>query len=401
MAALPRVLTVDPTGRLSRIARAAIDLGDLAAVQVDVPGGAEALEELRYTPCTLMITAYTIDGTDPDMDGLTLATVVKREHPLTAVMVVADAEEGEDAIAADAPFLYLRRPLDSAQVMRIITAALHFRDIFLAAQQPTRRIEQSEDIGGLPPLDANFAYGVFDELMGAFPAMAILLLNRTGEIVAERIAAGYIDRDALAAAITPNAKTTISMSDVVGQNPSTFNFFSGDKLDLFTLSVGFHYVLCIVFDRQSGQRQFGAVNRFGRRAVEDLRVMLGTSAFSLNLPSAQAEEAPRRRRTTKAITQELTLPDTLLERTSLSGSEDAAPAPAEAAPPPAPEPVRMTPIADFDVSLIEGGLNNLDALMAQAEDLFDMDKLAEIADEGRSERGPISYDQARQLGIIS
>ncbi len=400
MAALPRVLTVDPTGRLSRIARAAIDLGDLAAVQVDVPGGAEALEELRYTPCTLMITAFTIDGTDPDMDGLTLATVVKREYPLTAVMVVADAEEGEDAISADAPFLYLRRPLDSAQVMRIITAALNFRDIFIAAQQPARRAEQSEDLGALPALDSTFARRVLDELMTAFPAMAILLLSRAGEIVAESGAGGYLDLEALSAAITPNARTTISMSDVVGEAPASFNFFSGGRFDLFTLSVGFHYVLCIVFEGQNGQRQFGAVNRFGRRAVEDLRVILGTSAFSLDLPKPQEEEAPRRRRTTKAITQELVMPDVLLERASLSEGEPT-PAPAEAAPAPPPEPVRMAPIADFDVALLENGLQNLDDLLAQADDLFDMDKLAEIADADRTDRGAISYEQARQLGVIS
>ena len=38
--------------------------------------------------------------------------------------------------------------------------------------------------------------------------------------------------------------------------------------------------------------------------------------------------------------------------------------------------------------------------MSLADDLFDPDKLAEIANETRRERGPLSYDEARELGII-
>ncbi|MDZ4769643.1 MAG: hypothetical protein SGJ24_10980 [Chloroflexota bacterium] len=406
MAALPRVLTVDPTGRLSRIARAAIDLSDLAVVQVDVPGGAEALEELRYAPCTLMISALAIDGVDPDLDGVTLATRVKRDFPLTAVMVLADNDEGEDEITSDAPFLYLKRPLDAAQVMRIINAALNFRDIFLAAQQPTRRIESDSDMGALPPIDPHFVQGVLDTLSNDILPMAIILISRAGEVIAERGAVGYIDRELLAAGVAPTAKATISMSEVVGTQPSALNFFDGDRLDIFTLSVGFHYTLCIIFDGLAGQRQFGAVNRFGRRAVEDLLAILGTHAYALDLPTQKPEEEPPRRRPIiKAITQEMPIPNLILERAQTweaAPSATPTPTPVVVAPPlPAPvvyEP--MAPIADFDVSVLDGGFIDLEALMAAADDLFDMDKLAEIADEGRSDRGPLTYEEARQLGIL-
>ncbi|MBK8022931.1 MAG: hypothetical protein IPK19_16250 [Chloroflexi bacterium] len=393
MASLSRVLTVDPTGRLSRVVRTAIDLSDVSAVQVDVPGGTEALDELKFTPPTLVVTAVTLDGVDPDTDGITLATRIKRDYPLIPVVVIADPDEAEEEIATDAAFLYLRRPVDPAQVMRIINAGLNYRDIFLAAHQPARRVESDAELGGIPALDRRFVEKVVDVLANDIRPMAILLANRAGEIVYENGAGGYLNRDTLLGALAPAVQANVRMSDVVGKQPSTLNFYDGDQYDIFTLSVGFHFTLCIVMDGQGGRRHFGAVNRFGPRAVEDLLAVLGTSAFSLDLPASAGEAPPRRRTTVKAITQEIPAPDlTQLARAETWESE--------VAPPPEPEPLQLEPIADFDVSVFDASLENLDALMEEAEDLFDPEKLAEIADESRRDRGPLTYEEARQLGIL-
>ena len=67
--------------------------------------------------------------------------------------------------------------------------------------------------------------------------------------------------------------------------------------------------------------------------------------------------------------------------------------------PPEPEPLKLDPIENLDVNLFDQKqLDTLDA--SAADDLFDPDKLAEIANETRRDRGPLSYDEARELGII-
>ena len=175
--------------------------------------------------------------------------------------------------------------------------------------------------------------------------------------------------------------------------PASLNFYDGDQFDIFTLSVGFHYTLCIVFDGQGGVRQFGAVNRFGRRAAEDLIAVLGTNAFAIDVPQPDAEP-PRRR---KGVTQELKIPDILLEKAEAWEPEPPPPAPV-------PEPVAaepmLEPIADFDAAVLDMQFSNLEALLEEADDLFAPEKLAEIADESRRDRGPLTYDEARQLGIL-
>ena len=64
-----------------------------------------------------------------------------------------------------------------------------------------------------------------------------------------------------------------------------------------------------------------------------------------------------------------------------------------------PEPLKLEPIENLDMNIFDQKkLDNVDA--SAADDLFDPDKLAEIANETRRDRGPLSYDEARELGII-
>ena len=126
MVALPRVVTVDPTGTIARIVRASIDLLDQSVIQIDVPGGVEALEEMSRIGCHLVVTALQL--TD-DMHGIDFAMYVKQSHPDTAVIVLSDVNDPEELdpdFRLEAPFVYLHRPVDGAQFMRVND--IHRRD---------------------------------------------------------------------------------------------------------------------------------------------------------------------------------------------------------------------------------------------------------------------------------
>ncbi len=144
-----------------------------------------------------------------------------------------------------------------------------------------------------------------------------------------------------------------------------------------------------MFDGAIGNRQFGAVNRFGRRAAEDLIALLGINAFTLT-PAAPEPEQHHTRVKPKPEAPEEAPVEPLIERAEEFAEQELLPEP---------EPVRLDPIEDLDLSLFDNkALASLD--LSAADDLFDPDKLAEIAAETRHERGPLSYDEARELGII-
>jgi DNA-binding NarL/FixJ family response regulator len=382
MASLPRVITVDPTWTIARIVRSATDLLDLSAIQVDVPGGSEALEEVRRGGANLLITAWELYD---DVRGLELALRVKQTSPGTAVIILADIDEPEaldDETQAESPFIYMHRPVNLPKFLNVLVAGLKGEDIFQAAQSPAPAAVQSNH-GPVPEIDSGNARAIVDRLLSDVGAMAIILTSREGDLILERGAVGYLNRDQLSTALRPMATTTIEMSSLVGGQASSLQFYDGEDKDVFVFSVGLHHFLCVVFDGQAGSRQFGLVNRYGRQAVQDLTALLGASAFIIErTPQAEIPAAPEKKiaRKLKTVVEEPLAP--VIERPVAKTAE--------------PEPVHFEPIKDLDFSILDN-LTNLD--VSQADDLFDPDKLAEMANKG-SGRKEVSFDEAIDLGVL-
>jgi hypothetical protein len=236
----------------------------------------------------------------------------------------------------------------------------------------------------MPFMDVEVARPIIDTLLTDVGAMAIVFANRTGDVLLERGAVGYLDREKLTTTLKPIFRTTIEMGPVVGGNTRTLHFYDGDTYDVFVISVGLHHFLCLVFNGEAGNRAFGAVNRFGRRAAEDLVVLLGAGAFVIDM-AAQAPAAarkPRRHVPEPEPVEEIFQP---LERAVEPETYEE------------PEPLQLEPIGDLDLSIFDD-LEKLD--LSSADDLFSLDKLADIANQTNRKGGPIDFDQARELGIM-
>lgn len=387
MAALPRIITVDPTWTIARIVRAAMDLMDRAVIQVDVPGGAEALEELGRGGTHLVITALEIGD---EMKGFELALRVKQSAPETGVIILADIDDPEsldEETTADSPFVYMHRPVDIQRFLNVILAGLNGEDLFAALATAPAAVT-TVDRGPVPAIDRNKSQQILDTLLHDVGGMAVVLADRNGELILERGAVGFFNRAQLTAALVPTVNTTIEMGALIGGQPIVVQFFDGEDKDVFVFSVGLHHFLCVVFDGQAGARQFGIVNRYGRKAAEDLIALLGANAFIIEKPRAAVREeaAPvRPAKKGKKVTQEQEKIEPIIERVVEPKA-------------PEPEPLKLEPIADLDPDIF-GKLAELDE--SEADDLFDPDKLAEIAEEqARRRGGPISQDEAAELGII-
>ncbi len=388
MTSIPRVITVDPTWTISRIVRSAIDLTDRAIIQVDVPGTEEALGELGRG-AQLLVTALTIgDGSD----GVELARRIRQASPHTPIVVLADFDDptGQDkALLSEKDFLYLRRPVDVQSFMRVLMAGLDGRNIVSAFDPVTTApsAAPSADLGPIPALDVKAAQVIIDKLLMDVGARAIVLSSRAGQVMLERGSVGYLDREMLTKALLPTVATTISMGGLVGGQSSALSFYDGDAFDVFVLSIGYHHFLSLVYDGTAGVRQFGAVTRFGRRGAEDLKALLGASAYTLQAPVPE----PTLR---KPNTGPLTLPEETPQTFAVKADEW----PSE--PPSIPEEtetLRLDPLGELDLSIFDqlGAIDTDDA-----DDLFNPEAMAKLANESRRGRGPISYDEARNLGIV-
>lgn len=384
MSSLPRVITVDPTWTIARIVRAATDLLDLSVIQVDVPGGTEALDETNRGGADLVVTAWELYD---DIRGLELALRVKQSSPDTAVIILAgidDPEELDDETAAESPFIYMQRPVDIQKFLRVLVAGLRGEDIFQAVQQPVE-LAAVPNHGPVPPVDVNNARTIVDRLLANVGAMAIILADRAGETILERGAVGYLNREQLTSALRPMVTTTIEMGDLVGGQAQSLQFYDGEEKDVFVFSVGLHHFLCVVFDGQAGSRQFGLVNRYGRQAVQDLIALLGASAFVIErAPQAELEQPERtEKKSSRKLRTSVDEPlEPVIERPVVKEQEV--------------KPLQLEPIQDLDFSILDD-LTTLDA--DQADDLFDPDKLAEMVNKGGG-RKSVSFDEAIELGVL-
>lgn len=383
MAPLPRILTVDSTSTLSRIIRAALDLMGRSATLVDVPTGEEAIDEIKRGGYRMVVTALELSG---KMKGFELSLLVKQSSPSTSIVILADIEDPEnldEETMANSPFAYLHRPVDIDQFARVMAAGLEGEDVVAAMTPPVGPAAVVPQLGPVPHLDLEGARAIMDVLLKDVAAMAIILINREGEVLLERGAPGYINRDQLTHALMPMVTTSIEMGTLIGGKASTLQYYDGDNYDVFVLFVGLHHFLCVIFDGQTGNRQFGGVRSFGRRAVEDLLVMI-PGAFEINKPKVVSEEAKANRKPKKATPEPVEEPVApVAVRAEIKTSE--------------PVPLQLEPIANLDFSIFDN-LSNLDT--AAANDLFNPDKLAEIANESRRSGGPISYEEAKELGIV-
>jgi hypothetical protein len=379
---LPRIITVDPTWTISRIVHSAIDLLDRSVIQIDVPGGGDALEEIKRGGASLVITAWELYD---DIKGPELALRVRQTSADTSVIILADIDDPEldEETLAESPFMYLHRPVDIHLFLRVLIAGLSGENIFEAAKPPSVSAGAPMfDHGPVPAIDMQNARTIVKRMLVDVGAMAIILATRTGEVLLEDGAPGYLDREQLTKALLPTVVTNIEMSPLVGGQSQTIQFFDGEEKDVFVFSVGLHHFMCAIFDGQAGNRQFGAVNRYGRQAVQDIIALMGAAAFIIEeQPAAPPED---QQRTRKKRTEEVEALEPVIARPEI---------PVEA-----PEPLQLEPIPDstFDPSIFDQ-LGELDT--SEADDLFDPDKLAEMVNKG-SGRKELSFEEALQIGVM-
>jgi len=378
----PRIITVDATGSIARIVRSAMDLLDLSIIQTDVPSSLDALEETKRA--NLVVTAFNVDE---HMKGFEFALRVKQQSPNVSVIILGDEDdpdELDEETSADSPFVYMSRPVDIHQFLRVLIGGLESPEAMMKAKHApvasSGGTSETMDLGPVPNLELSRAKAIVDTFRADVAAMSVLLVSRSGDILQESGAAGYADNLSLAQVLSPVMAINYGVKDLVAGQVSTVQLYDGENYDIFVLSAGLHHFLVAIFDGQQGARNFGGVNRYGRKAVEDLIGLLGANAF-LVLPPAKKEEPPKRQHVKKVEVKE--------EPIELARAEIPVDKPKEV------EPVikKLDPIKELDLDALFGGDVAVD------DNLFDPEKLDEVT--GSTQQGKtFDWDWAQDAGIL-
>jgi CheY-like chemotaxis protein len=378
----PRIIVVDARQSLHHIVRAAMELMGRRPRLIETYTSDDALFELRLSSPDLLITAHTLGDTT---NGPMLALLAKRELAALPVIVMANEDDPEldEETLSQSPFQYLHRPFAPEAFIRALRIALDGPEA-----APKEAIPEA--IVPVPPVDFERLRPVMFRLMRDVGAMAAVLADRNGKVVAYEGAAGYVDRDALSAALGPGFGDTMKILPLIGDQPRVLKYFDGERSNLFGLALGLHHFLMLIYDGKAPASALGNVKRFGGAAVNEMLEIVGPVAFELK-PTLQAAPAPSpqpraaeahhtSKRRTKVRTQEIPV----VTASEASADKDKS------------EGKKATGGAgNFDASLLDA-LDSLD--LSKADEMFDPDKLAGSA--GSPSDNTISFDDALMQGII-
>lgn len=387
MTSVPRIVVVDPAYNVARIVRGALTLLSRPHILVEVPTAEDALEEVKRSSIDLAVTAYQIAG---KMHGIDLALQICHESLGTPVIVLA--EDGDPQIdpaaLAEAPFHYFVRPV-AEPFLRGLRIAL---DGEAAAQvEEEVQLTPGADLGPVPAIDLDELRDIIGSLVRDVGAMGAVLADRTGRILFETGAIGYIDRETLSAILGPSFAHSAAISPLIGGDAWAMHYYDGERLDVFGLGLGIHYFMCLIFEG-SNRGAFGAVTMFGRRAADQIIDKIGEAAYAAKKP--EPLPPPKKKEKEKEKEKE--------------------PVPEASAVPPPPQEAEevlalealfdeqpgelvLEPVADFDPDELFG--QSIDEGLANS--LFAPDALSSLAATiAASEGERVGYDEAIDMGIL-
>lgn len=393
MSSIPRIVAVDPSYEAARIMRGALALLNRQYVLIETPVPEQVLEEVRTSRVDLVVTTYHVSD---EMNGIDLAGRIGHESLGTAVIVLADERDPrlDKQALKDAPFQYFMRPVGE-EFLRGVRIAL---DGEAAVVQETTETKAGLDLGPVPAINAEALRALIGPLMRDVGAMGIILADRNGRILVDEGATGYIDRERLAVIMGPLFARATEVSPLIGGDAWSMVYYDGERLDVFGLALGVHYFMGLIFEG-SNRGAFGAVNHFGRRAVDQMIDMIGDAAYTIKRPEPLPKPALARKEAPKTVKPEI----------PVKKSAPAAPKPAmtpkpkqdiadlealfESAPPaPAAEPVRH-----FDAEALFG--QAIDESLANS--MFDANALGDFAASLTNEGDDrVGFDEAFDMGIL-
>lgn len=379
MASPHRIVAADGSARVPGIVRASIDLLERQAVVIEVSSGEAALAELERGGVDLLVSAYDLS----DMDGVNLAEQASKADSETPVIILADADAPnlDQETRDQSPYHYVNLAEQGAQFTNMLRAVLDGEEI--SADAVPAMASPFPQLGAVPEVKVDEIGDILRSVLTDVGAMAVVLSDRTGNLLYEWGAVGYMDRDKLTNILSAGFLNMGDVRTLVGGKPRSLHFYDGEDYDIFALTVGLHHFALLLFEGSNGSRAFGAVNRYGGQAVTEMLELMGDVAFEIPEPVAAPKKATTKKKKKKKSK----------EAEPVVAEEVAA---EEYVPPPAPT---LEPLPeDADLEALLSGLGSVDT--SDTDDLFDPDKLAEMAADARGGE-QISWDEAQQMGVIS
>jgi predicted regulator of Ras-like GTPase activity (Roadblock/LC7/MglB family) len=110
------------------------------------------------------------------------------------------------------------------------------------------------------------------ELLVEADAMAVVMVDTMGQIIAETGGAGDLDVTTIVSLLAASFATTSEMSRRLQEARRTFNltYHEGERYDIYASNIGSALFLVLIFDRETYAPKIGMVWLYIKRSIQDL-----------------------------------------------------------------------------------------------------------------------------------
>lgn len=348
MADVKQILVVDDHFEMLEFLRLTLEHSGHDYQVLAVPSAEEGMLELLRTPFDLLITDVRLPG----MSGFDLIRRVRRARKELPVIMISGygVEQGQKEAAALDVVHYFVKPLDSDLLLQTVQ-----RTLFGEPDPVPLPAETAPTTAQLPPELATTFSQRLQMLRNEISATYVALADIRGRVLTESgIGVGLITPDLLIAIAESLRHSQIIANHLNNQDAFTMNYQTGNKVELYAMTIGEGHLLLIFFTAESRRGRVGTVWVFAQRFAKELLPLLPESsaapsdAFSVgplprsvpDLPDfpaktpSQKDKPQRTDRPVEKPTPAAQPVEKLAPEKSLPTSE-----PSAAAPPPADSPV--------------------------------------------------------------
>jgi two-component system response regulator (stage 0 sporulation protein F) len=332
-----RILVVENERSFAQTLRRALSRPGGGGYAVDYcESGEAALARCQESSFDLIITGLRMPG----MSGLELLEQVRASSPRTrTILMTAFATPQVEERARRLADVYLPRPFELQALIETVQ-----RMLSVSPAVSHSLIAFSQD--GLSAIQKRM-----EDLRRDVAALGVMLLDQSGQLLAETGQRGDFDTDTFLA-LLGNAMAAANEVAHMLKDDRAFDlhFHEGGRYEIYTVRITDQVSLCLALSRHETSSRIGMVWLYLRRAITDLRELLNQATIA---GSAQLE-TDQRSAVGEALEQAALLADDLgktpspadegeaAEKTASSvkagETPDAATEPREAQPPPASSP---------------------------------------------------------------
>ena len=377
MTALPRILIVDPIGRLGSIVKSGMVMLNRPHVMVEVPSIQEAIDEISRSSLDLMVTAYFLGENTPN--GIDLAERAIREQAGMPIIIMADefdSSPDSERLTAN-PFQFLTYP-PGEQFFRALRIGLDGEEVVQAEEGSSG---SDFNIGPIPNIDLKDIQRMLHQTLIEIGAIGAFVSDRAGRIFAEEGAIGYIDKQLVAATVGPLFPRAVKVAPQVGGTGWSMIYFDGDRYDLFALALGYHHFMVFLFEGDYRQA-VGEMMRLRRRGLDDFIDLIGSEAWTYEAVVTEKITKNNDEFIDKVVEKRSTVSMPTFQIEDEPEEEDLEDEPF------------LEPVEDLDVDLLfSDDFDDLDDLFA--DDALDGEEVFDI-----SAGSGVSFDEAQDMGLL-